>query len=514
MTGASLTKMQKPTETTADNFPREGAPLQQGKGEEVTKRGFLPPLSATTVGAILVASDSLALLLCGFFLYDWIVVYSPLQNYYWTAIAFVWLVTLSILNFGRLYLYDVSINPLPRFKMFVIVVATAFLFLLAVAFSLDVADSLSRKWVGYFAATSATFIVLNRVLVAQFIRRAQLLENSRRNMAVIGTGEQAKRLLAAIDSSKHQPLSIAGVYETEEASDSGKGKKKASVNKDIEFVKPGGVQALIQSARLGLVDDVLIALPWSQDQKIIELIDQLRELPVNVYLASDLVGFRTEFKNPPSHFGRLPILQVVGKPLAGWDSIIKALEDFILAILVFILVAPVMLIIAICVKIDSKGPVFFRQKRLGFNNQVFHVYKFRTMYHQLESPEQTRQAQKGDSRVTRIGRFLRRSSLDELPQIFNVLSGTMSIVGPRPHALDHNEEFAKRTKGYFARHRVKPGITGLAQVKGYRGETDTHEKLEGRIRNDNFYAENWSLSLDIWILIRTVVITIWGKNAY
>ncbi len=506
--------MQKPIETTADIFPPDGTPPKEVPGQPAVKRGLLPPLSATTVGAILVLSDSLALLLSGFLLYDRIVVYSPLQNYYWTAIAFVWLVTLSILNFGRLYLYDVAINPLARFKMFVIVVATSFLFLLAVAFSLDVADGLSRRWVGYFAVVSTTFVVFNRLLVAQFIRRAQLLENSRRNMAIIGTGEQAKRLLEAIDGTKYQPLTIAGVYEPEESLLQPKGKKKTNRVAGIEGIKPGGILALMQAAREGLVDDVLIALPWSQDQKIVELLDQLRELPVNVYLASDLVGFRTEFKSPPSHFGRLPILQVVGKPLAGWDSIIKALEDFVLAILVFVLVAPIMLLIAICIKLDSAGPVFFRQKRLGFNNQVFHVYKFRTMYHQQVAPEQTRQARKGDSRVTRVGRFLRRSSLDELPQIFNVLSGTMSIVGPRPHALDHNEEFAKRTKGYFARHRVKPGITGLAQVKGYRGETDTHEKLEGRIRNDNFYAENWSLSLDIWILIRTVVITIWGKNAY
>jgi putative colanic acid biosysnthesis UDP-glucose lipid carrier transferase len=502
--------MQKRPKTVAAPFPSD-TPSGSGTLKKVTKRGFLPPLSATTVAAILVISDSFALLASGFMLYDRVVVYSPLQNYYWTAIAFVWLVTLSILNFGRLYLYEVAISPLSRFKMFVIVVATAFLFLLAVAFSIDFAESLSRRWVGYFATVSTTLLIFNRVVIAQFLRSAQLLENSRRNMAVIGTGEQAKRLLDAINSTKHQPITIAGIYDIEPAK-LGRGKKRALPA--VQNAKPGDIAALMQNARSGLIDDVLIALPWSQDEEIIRLLDQLRELPVNVYLASDLVGFRTEFKSPPSHFGRLPILQVVGKPLAGWDFLIKALEDFVLAVIVFVLVTPIMLLIAICVKLDSSGPVFFRQKRLGFNNQVFDVYKFRTMYHQTLAPQQTQQARKGDSRVTRVGRFLRRSSLDELPQIFNVLNGTMSIVGPRPHALDHNEEFSKRTKGYFARHRVKPGITGLAQVKGYRGETDTHEKLEGRIRNDNFYAENWSLSLDIWILLRTVVITIWGKNAY
>ncbi len=503
--------MQEQPESTADPFSPDST-LKQINSNEAATRWRMPPISATTVAAILVLSDSLALLVCGFLFYDRVVVYSPLQNYYWTATAFVWLVTLSILNFGRLYLYDVAINPLPRVKMFVIVVATAFLFLLAVAFSIDFSESLSRRWVGYFAVGSTFFIVANRLLIAQILRRAHLMAKSRRNMVVVGMGEQAKRLLCAIEETKHQPINISGVYGAEESTVAQYKKQSKAWG---ELARPGGIAALKQSARAGQVDDVLIALPWSNDEQIVGLLDELRELPVNVYLASDLVGFRTEFKNPPSHFGRLPILQVVGKPLAGWDSIIKALEDFILAIVTVVILTPVMLLIAICVKLDSPGPILFRQKRLGFNNQIFNVYKFRTMHHGHQAtPQRTVQARKSDARVTRVGWFLRRSSLDELPQIFNVLNGTMSLVGPRPHALDHNEEFAKRTKGYFARHRVKPGITGLAQVKGYRGETDTPEKLEGRIRNDNFYAENWSLSLDIWILLQTVVITIWGKNAY
>jgi putative colanic acid biosysnthesis UDP-glucose lipid carrier transferase len=227
-----------------------------------------------------------------------------------------------------------------------------------------------------------------------------------------------------------------------------------------------------------------------------------------------LIGFRTEFRNPPSHFGSLPILQIVGKPMSGWDAVIKALEDYVLAAIALILVSPVLLIIAALIKIDSRGPVFFKQERLGFNNQIFDVFKFRTMYHANYIAEKTQQATLGDQRVTKFGRFLRRWSLDELPQIFNVLNGSMSLVGPRPHALDHNEEFSKRTKGYFARHRVKPGITGLAQIKGFRGATDTEEKLEGRVRNDIFYAENWSLSLDVYIMLRTFVICLIGKNAY
>ena len=276
-----------------------------------------------------------------------------------------------------------------------------------------------------------------------------------------------------------------------------------------------GLEHLASQARIGLIDDVVIAIPWHEDDRIMAIVAKLRELTVNVYLLSDLVGLPTKFRSPPSHFGELPILQVVGKPMSGWDGAIKTIEDLVLAPFILLIAAPLLVLIAFAVKLDSPGPVLFRQKRVGFNNQVFEVYKFvGSMQHGPPPLGKTQQTTPDDVRVTRVGRFLRRWSLDELPQIFNVLNGTMSLVGPRPHALDHNEEFARRAKGYFARHRVKPGITGLAQVNGYRGGTDTEEKLDGRVRNDIYYAENWSLSLDVRILLRTLVICLTGKNAY
>jgi Undecaprenyl-phosphate glucose phosphotransferase len=504
--------MSEQTETIVKPFsPDSAVGLDDKLRTETPKRGFLPPISANTAAAMLVVSDTLAVLFTGFFLYDRIVVYSPLQNYYWTAIAFIWLVTLSILNFGRLYRYEVAVSPIAHFKLFVVVVGTAFLFLLATAFSINFTEDLSRRWVAYFALSSTTLIIANRYLISTYLRRTLLREASKRSIAVVGTGEQASRLLAAVEQAQMHPIAISGVYEPVTTSV----ELSASAFSDTvkRYMKPGGIDGLRQAARAGLIDDVIIALPWSQDAQVVALMDEIRELPVNIYLASDLVGFRTEFKSPPSHFGRLPVLQVVGKPMAGWDAIIKAIEDLVLALVISIFILPLMLLIAGLVKLDSPGPVFFKQKRVGFNNQVFDVYKFRSMYHQQQAPSQTEQAKKDDPRVTRLGKFLRRSSLDELPQIFNVLNGTMSVVGPRPHPLTQNEEFSRRTKNYFARHRVKPGITGLAQVKGFRGETDTTEKLEGRIRNDNFYAENWSLSLDVWILLRTFV-SLSGKNAY
>jgi putative colanic acid biosynthesis UDP-glucose lipid carrier transferase len=194
--------------------------------------------------------------------------------------------------------------------------------------------------------------------------------------------------------------------------------------------------------------------------------------------------------------------------------VIKIVEDYVLAAFLVVLLLPLLMVIAIAIWLDSPGPFLFRQKRLGFNNEVFNVYKFRTMWVEPAPQEKTIQVVQNDARVTALGSVLRRWSLDELPQLFNVLNGSMSLVGPRPHAIDHKEEFAREVRGYFARHRVKPGITGLAQIRGFRGPTDTLEKIEGRVRSDIEYTERWSLTLDLEILLKTLLICIQGKNAY
>jgi Undecaprenyl-phosphate glucose phosphotransferase len=480
-------------------------------GEDTTEkpRTILPPLSATTVATILLAADSVAVLGSGFFTYDRLIVYSASQYLYMATVLFVWLVTLSLMNFGGLYRYEVSTYPLRHLHAILIAVATSFLFLLAAAFSIKSSDDFSRLWLGSFAAASLVSITLIRLGISHALARILHVSGSKRNLAIVGTGEQCRRITEMLAHMPDRPMRIQGIF-----TDSRHAVEPAAGNRMVAIPPDGDLKRLVSQTRRGLIDDVVIAIPWSEDDRIMNVVSKLRELPVNVYLVSDLVGFRTEFRSPPSHFGALPVLQVVGKPMSGWDAVIKAVEDYLLASLILILAAPVLVFIAAAIKLGSPGPVFFRQKRLGYNNQVFEVYKFRTMHHGSEPTDRTRQATPDDLRVTSLGRFLRRWSLDELPQIFNVLNGTMSLVGPRPHAVAHNEQFARRTKGYFARHRVKPGITGLAQVRGFRGQTDTEEKLEGRVRNDIFYAENWSLSLDAWILLRTLVICVSGNNAY
>ncbi len=472
-------------------------------------RTRLPPLSSTKVATLLSLIDSLAILAASYLTYDSVVVYSLAQSLYLAAAVFVWISSLSLMNFADLYSYDAAARPLANLHRIVVAIATAFLFLLAAAFSIKVSESFSRLWFIYFAAAAAGGVVLLRLIFALALRHLLHVNISKRSLAIIGAGNQGRRLIAEILRDTNRPLKIHGVFD-----DTLRPVAQTKDGTEKKLPPAHGLEQLINQARAGYIDDVVIAIPWQEDDRIMAIVTRLRELPVHVYLLSDLIGFRTVFRSPPSHFGSLPILQVTAKPMSGWDGWIKQVEDYTLAPIAFILSAPLLLLIAMLIKLDSPGPVFFRQKRLGFNNQVFDVYKFRSMRHSDLPTEKTLQTAPDDARVTRVGRFLRRWSLDELPQIFNVLNGSMSLVGPRPHALDHNEEFAARVGDYFARHRVKPGITGLAQVRGYRGATDTDEKLEGRIRNDIFYAENWSLSLDLWILMRTLLICVTGKNAY
>jgi Undecaprenyl-phosphate glucose phosphotransferase len=276
----------------------------------------------------------------------------------------------------------------------------------------------------------------------------------------------------------------------------------------------GKADDLAAFVRVNDVDDVIISLPWSEDNKIADLASKLNELPVNIYLGSDLIGFRLQLRPPPDHFGELPLVEVMGRPLAGWGGFQKAIFDYVLGTVLIILLVPVMALIALLIRLESAGPVLFRQERYGFANRRFHIYKFRTMFHTGIDEPITVQATENDPRVTRIGRILRRFSLDELPQLFNVLGGNMSLVGPRPHAVDHNETYAQVIRGYFARHRVKPGLTGWAQVNGYRGETKTLAAMEDRVKHDIFYAENWSVLFDLKILAMTAVICVTGRNAY
>ena len=474
------------------------------KGQFVEGRKRRVPISASVISGVAAYIDSVAILGSGAGVYFWLDRFgSDTLSLYIASVCAIWITIGMIFQFSELYRFEAIVRPIANIDSIVVAFATGFFFMVAAAFAFKVSESLSRLWLGTFAITAFSATLAARLLLANIVVRLARRGVFSRNVIIAGTRQHVERLVRRMERSRQAFVRFAAIFIDDISEPLIAGYPVAGTLDDI----PNYV-------RTAAVDDVVIALPWSEEQQILELIDRLRELPVNVYLGSDLIGLRLDFNEPPGHFAGAPIHSVVGHPMPGWAVAIKAIEDYVLGVLILILLSIPMAIIAILIKLDSPGPALFRQDRLGFNNKKFSIYKFRSM-RVAEAPEDvTVQATKDDPRVTRIGRFLRRSSLDELPQLLNVLNGTMSLVGPRPHAVDHNEHYAQHIRGYFGRHRVKPGVTGWAQVNGLRGQTETPEKMAERVRYDVYYTENWSLFLDLRILLQTFVIVFTGKNAH
>lgn len=260
------------------------------------------------------------------------------------------------------------------------------------------------------------------------------------------------------------------------------------------------------------VDDVIVAVPWTDTARLTQCLAVLRPLTVDVHLFPETPAPFMD-GNGLSVLGGVPMARVATRPLSGWRAVAKTTEDRVLGVVLLALVSPLMALVALAIKLDSPGPVFFRQSRYGYDNQPFTCFKFRSM---VQRPEelQVRQATRDDPRVTRVGRFLRRTSLDELPQLINVVNGTMSLVGPRPHAVSHHHHYARLVDDYRCRHRMKPGITGWAQINGYRGETATVELMRKRVIHDLWYIDHWGIGLDLMILARTPLACLKATNAY
>jgi len=274
----------------------------------------------------------------------------------------------------------------------------------------------------------------------------------------------------------------------------------------------GRFDELVEMARQGQVDYVYITLPMAAEKRIVELVNALSDTTASVYLVPNFFVFDL-LHGKLSSLDGIPVLSLHETPFYGLDGWVKRWEDIVVSSLILLMIALPMALIALGVKLTSPGPVLFKQRRYGLNGSVVEVWKFRSMT-VCEDGEKVTQASKKDVRITPFGAFLRRTSLDELPQFFNVLQGNMSVVGPRPHAVAHNEQYRKLIRGYMLRHKVKPGITGLAQISGWRGETETVDKMEMRVKFDLEYVQNWSLWLDLKIIFLTVFKGFVNKNAY
>lgn len=328
---------------------------------------------------------------------------------------------------------------------------------------------------------------------------------TRRRCAVAGLNELGSQLLLNARSNPECGLEIVGFYDD-------RIKSRNELSEEVNELFRGKLDQLVINAKMGKIDTVFVTLPMRAESRIRWLLDQLADTTASVYIVPDFFVFELLHSRWNS-IGGLPAVSVFESPLYGVDGIAKRAFDLVAAIAGILILLPVFFICGILVKLSSKGPVFFRQRRYGLDGKEIFVWKFRSM-RTCDNGPTVKQATKDDPRITRIGAILRRTSLDELPQLFNVIEGTMSLVGPRPHANAHNEHYRKLIRGYMLRHKVKPGITGLAQVEGHRGETETLDKMQKRVECDHRYIQQWSLWLDIKIILRTFLVVFRQQNAY
>ncbi len=337
----------------------------------------------------------------------------------------------------------------------------------------------------------------------RIVRYSASRPEARRRAVVVGLAKQGVKVANALRSSKDFGIDFIGYFDN---------RNDHRVQKADPGERLGGLDDVGDYVIKHGIREIFITLPLSGRPRIVKLLEQMQGTTASLFFVPDLVDI-TIIQGRLQDMNGVPVVGICETPFTGTNELVKRVSDLVLASFILLLISPVLLAIAIGVKLTSKGPVVFKQRRNGLDGEEIVVYKFRSMTAQDNGPV-IRQATKDDPRITRFGAFLRRTSLDELPQFINVLQGRMSIVGPRPHAVAHNEEYRRLIKAYMVRHKVKPGITGWAQVNGHRGETDTTEKMETRVGYDLEYLRNWSLGLDLQIIVRTIRLVFFDRNAY
>jgi putative colanic acid biosynthesis UDP-glucose lipid carrier transferase len=377
--------------------------------------------------------------------------------------------------------------------------------LLLLAYASKTSAVFSRRTITLWFILAPTLMVSWRIVARLLLMQFRQLEGRAQRVVIVGAGKLGQQLANAIRIHPGSGLRVQAFYD--DSLPTGE-----APSADPEARVQGNLEQLVDDARQGKFDEVYIALPIHAEARIRQVLAGLADTPIPTYLVPDLFAF-TLLHARMSDIAGMPIVSVYGSPHHGMGGIVKRLEDVALTLLILMLILIPMLLIALGVRLSSKGPILFKQRRYGLSGEQVVIWKFRTM-NVCEDDDSVTQAQRNDPRVTPFGAFLRRYSLDELPQFINVLQGHMSIVGPRPHAVVHNEEYRKIIPGYMLRHIVKPGITGWAQINGWRGETETLEQMQKRVEFDLEYIRSWSLWLDLKIIILTVFKGLTGSKAY
>ena len=375
-------------------------------------------------------------------------------------------------------------------------------------FFFKVSADFSRFWLASWFATGLALLLVLRFVMSRLIRRWARNGAMERRAVIVGGGKAAEVLIRSIEQQPHNDIRICGIFDDRD--------DRRSPPIVAGYPKLGNISELIEFARIARIDMLIVSLPLTAEARVLSLLKKLWVLPVDIRLSahSNQLRFRPRSY---SFIGSVPMLDIFDKPINDWDSVAKRAFDIVFSLVGIAVFSPVMIATAIAIKLESKGPVLFKQKRHGFNNEIIDVYKFRSMYVDQCDPTARNAVTRNDPRVTRVGRIIRKTSIDELPQFFNALIGNLSLVGPRPHAVSaqsHNRLYHEVVDGYFARHRVKPGVTGWAQINGWRGEIDHDDKIRMRTEFDLYYIENWSLWFDLKILLLTPIRLLNTENAY
>ncbi len=446
---------------------------------------------------------------CGAFLYVFHVGFDSHMTWQYPAIIVGGsLLAVILLELTDSYQMATLRNPLAHLGTLVVVWAGTFALMALAGFFLKISADFSRLWFGgWFASGLVAFLAL-RLVIARLVRRWARNGVMERRAIIVGGGKGAEALIRSIEQQPFNDIRICGIFDDRD--------DRRSPPVVAGYPKLGTIAELTAFARIARIDMLIVSLPISAEKRVLSMLKKLWVLPVDIRLSAHSAELQFRPRSY-SYIGSVPMLDIFDKPINDWDSVTKRTFDIVFSLLGIVVFSPVMLATAVAIKLDSRGPVLFKQKRHGFNNEVVEVYKFRSMYADQSDPTARKTVTKNDPRVTRVGRFIRKTSIDELPQFFNSLMGSLSLVGPRPHAVaaqSHNLLYTEVVDGYFARHKVKPGVTGWAQINGWRGEMDTDEKIRRRTELDLYYIENWSLWLDLKILLLTPIRLLNTENAY
>ncbi len=477
----------------------------------ITNQKVRPAYSPIVIAGVVRVIDFLLLGIVGVGIYLYYVM--PLSGFHWQYVAaIIGMNAAAVICFQAADIYQVQVFRGQLRQMTRMISSWAFVFLLFIgaSFFAKLGGEISRLWLSAFFFIGLAVLITERLILRSLVRRWARQGRLDRRTVIVGSDTNGEQLVEALAKQDDTDIDVLGVFDDRNDSralDTCAGKPKL-----------GKVDDIVEFARRTRVDLVLFALPISAETRILEMLKKLWVLPVDIRLSAHTNKLRFRPRSY-SYLGKVATLDVFEAPITDWDLVMKWLFDHVVGSLVLLAALPAMALVALAIKLDSPGPVLFRQKRFGFNNERIDVYKFRSLYHHQADPTASKVVTKDDPRVTRVGRFIRKASLDELPQLFNVVfKSNLSLVGPRPHAVQGKLEsrlFDEAVDGYFARHRVKPGITGWAQINGWRGEIDNEEKIQKRVEFDLYYIENWSALFDTYILLKTpMALLTRNENAY